>query len=95
MDIQLSKLIGHKIIVMGPGLFDPGLANPASGANDKLESVKLVAVDATGIWIESEEALNRIVDRFRVKPSAPGLAFFIPFSRIETIIASFDPTPVA
>jgi hypothetical protein len=83
MDLHLSKLIGHTIIVLGPAFFD----------QQKLESVKLVAVDASGIWIESEEALNHIVDRFRVKPSAPGLAFFIPFARIETILASLDPEP--
>ena len=55
----------------------------------KLETVTLVGVEASGIWIESEEAANRIADRFRVKPATPS-AFFIPFAQIVTILASND-----
>jgi hypothetical protein len=85
MEIQFSRLINHKIIVIGPEFFD----------KERLENVRLLGVDAAGIWIESEEVLNRIVDKYRVKPSAPGLAFFIPFGHITTILASFDPAPAA
>ena len=55
----------------------------------KLETVTLVGVEASGIWIESEEAANRIADRFRVKPATKS-AFFIPFAQIVTILASND-----
>ncbi len=82
MDIQLNKLINHKIIVIGPSFLD----------KEKLESVKLVGVEEAGIWIESERAANVIFDNFRVKPSSPGLAFFIPYTQIVTILASFDST---
>ena len=81
MEIELAKLIRHKIVVLGPKLLD-------SGAKDqKLETVVLVGVEPAGIWIESEEAANRIADRFHVKPAAPA-AFFIPFAQITAILAS-------
>jgi hypothetical protein len=81
MDMQLSKLIRRKIVVLGPKLLD------GQNVGQTLETVTLVGVDAAGIWIESEEAANRIAERFRVKPAAPS-AFFIPFAHITTIIAS-------
>jgi hypothetical protein len=83
MDMQLSKLIRRKIVVLGPALFDRG------SKDQKLETVTLVGVESSGIWVESEEALNRIADRFRVKPAAP-TALFIPFGQITTILASID-----
>lgn len=82
MEMQLAKLIRRKIVVLGPKLLDGGNEN-----RDHLETVTLVGVESSGIWIESEEAANRIADRFRVKPAAPA-AFFIPFTQITTILAS-------
>ena len=81
MDMQLSNLIHSKIVVLGPPLFD------SATKDQKLETVTLVGVESAGIWVESEEALNRIADRFRVKPAAAS-AFFIPFTQITTILAT-------
>lgn len=83
MEMQLANLLHRRIVVLGPRLFG-GETN-----QDKLETATLVGVEASGIWIESEEAANRIADRFRVKPAAPS-AFFIPFSQITTILASLE-----
>lgn len=83
MEIQLAKLIRRKIVVFGPPLLDSG------SKDQKLETVTLVGVDTTGIWIESESALNRLADRFRVKPAVPA-ALFIPFTQITAILASND-----
>jgi hypothetical protein len=83
MDMQLTKLIGRRIVVLGPQLLG------GDTGQDTLQTVTLVGVDQAGIWIESEEAANRIADRFRVKPAAPS-AFFIPFAQITTIIASIE-----
>jgi hypothetical protein len=85
MELQLSKLIHRKIVVIGPKFFD----------QEKLETVTLLAVEDAGIWIESAEAANVIVKKFGVKPSSSALAFFIPFSQITTILASFDSTATA
>ena len=73
MDMELRKLIGHRIVVMGPSFID----------NDKLQSVKLLAVEEAGIWIESEEAVDKILGRLQKKASAAALAFFIPFGQID------------
>lgn len=79
MEMQLAKLMHHKIVVLGPRLLD----------QEKLETVTLVGIDPAGIWIESQEAANRFASKFRVKPAAPS-AFFIPFAQITTIIASIE-----
>ena len=82
MAIELRKLIGHQVIVMGPSFID----------NDKLESVKLLAVEETGIWIESQDAVDRVIGRLQKKPSASSLAFFVPYGQIVTILAGFEST---
>jgi hypothetical protein len=84
MEIELRRLIGHQVIVMGPSFID----------NDKLESVKLLAVEETGIWIESQDAVDRVIGRLQKKPSASSLAFFVPFGQIVTILAGFESTSV-
>jgi len=81
MEMQLAKLIRRKIVVLGPKLLDTG------AKEQKLETVTLVGVETAGIWIESEEAANRIAEQFHVKPATPS-AFFIPFTQIVTILAS-------
>jgi hypothetical protein len=82
MAIELSSLIGHQVIVMGPSFID----------NEKLESVKLLAVEERGIWIESQEAVDRVIGRLQKKPSASSLAFFVPYGQIVTIMAGFEST---
>jgi len=84
MEMQLAKLLHRKIVVLGPKLLE------GNGKDEpKLETVTLVGVDQAGIWIESEEAANRIAAKFRVKPASPS-AFFIPFAQITTILANND-----
>jgi hypothetical protein len=84
MEMKLAKLIHRKIVVLGPKLLDGN-----SKDQPRLETVTLVGVDQAGIWIESEEAANRIAEKFHVKPATPS-AFFIPFAQITTILASND-----
>jgi hypothetical protein len=81
MKIELRKLIGHQVIVMGPAYLD----------KDKRRSVQLLAVEEQGIWIESQEAADNLVGSQK-RPSSAGLAFFIPFQQIVTIIAGFEPS---
>ena len=84
MAIELRSLIGHQVIVMGPSFID----------NDKLESVKLLAVEEAGIWIESQDAVDRVIGRLQKKPSSSSLAFFVPYGQIVTILAGFESTGV-
>lgn len=82
--MRLDQFVGRRVVVLGPKLLD----------QEKLETVMLVGVDDAGIWVESEEAANRIADRFRVKPAARS-AFFLPFAQITTIIANNEETAIA
>jgi hypothetical protein len=82
MELELRKLIGYQVIVQGPRFLE----------NDQLASVKLLAVEPAGIWIESQEAFARLVGNMAKKPTAAGLAIFIPFSQITTIVAGLDST---
>jgi hypothetical protein len=84
MEIELRQLVGHRVIVKGPNFLD----------NEKMQSVKLLAVEETGIWIESQEAMDKLVGNLSRKPSAAALAFFIPFGQIVTIVAGFEPSGV-
>ena len=84
MEIELRRLIGLQVIVMGPSFID----------NEELESVKLLAVEEAGIWIESKEAVDRVVGRLQKKISSSGLAFFVPYGQIVTILAGFEPIGV-
>ena len=84
MEIELRRLIGHQVIVMGPNFVD----------NEKLQSVKLLAVEEAGIWIEGQEAVDKIIGRLQKKPSTGGLAFFIPYGQITAIAAGFEPSGV-
>jgi hypothetical protein len=88
MEMQLAKMLHRKIVVLGPKLLD-GNSDGKSKDQARLETVTLVGVDQAGIWIESEEAANRIAEKFHVKPATPS-AFFIPFGQIVTILASND-----
>jgi hypothetical protein len=80
MELELRKLIGLQVVLMGPSFID----------NEKLESVKLLAVEDAGIWIESQNAVDRVVGKLQKKPSASGLAFFVPYAQIVTILAGID-----
>ena len=82
MEIELRQLVGHRVIVKGPNFLN----------SEKLESVKLLAVEEAGIWIESQEAMDKLVGNLSKKPSSAALAFFIPFGQIVTIVAGFEPS---
>jgi hypothetical protein len=84
MEIELRELVGHRVIVKGPNFLD----------SEKLESVKLLAVEEAGIWIESQEAMAKLVGNLSKKPSSAALAFFIPFGQIMTVVAGFEPSGI-
>ena len=81
MEIELRKLIGHRVIITGPTFVD----------NDKLQSVKLLAIEEAGLWIESEEAVEKILGRLQKRVSASAIAFFIPYTQITAVVAGFEP----
>jgi len=50
-----------------------------------------LAVEEAGIWIESQNAVDRVVGKLQKKPSSSSLAFFVPYGQIVTIMAGFEP----
>jgi hypothetical protein len=84
MEIELRGFIGRQIIVTGPSFID----------NEQLESVKLLAVEEAGIWIESQSAVDRVAGKLQKKPSSSSLAFFVPYGQIVSIMAGFEPSGV-
>jgi hypothetical protein len=84
MEIELRGFIGRQIIVTGPSFID----------NEQGESVKLLAVEEAGIWIESQSAVDRVVGKLQKKPSSSSLAFFVPYGQIVSIMAGFEPSGV-
>jgi hypothetical protein len=80
MEIELSKLVGRRVIIMGPRFLE----------NEKPQSVKILAVETAGIWIESQEATDKLIANLQRKPSSEGLAFFVPFAQITSIVAGVD-----
>jgi hypothetical protein len=71
----------RRFIVMGPDFVE----------NEKLQSVKLLAVEEAGIWIESQEAVDKVIGRLQKKPSSAALGFFVSYGQITTILAGFEP----
>ena len=84
MKIEFRELVDHRVIVKGPNFLN----------SEKLESVKLLAVEEAGIWIESQEAMDKLVGNLSKKPSSAALAFFIPFGQIVTVVAGFEPSGI-
>jgi hypothetical protein len=84
MEIELRRLINRQVVVLGPSFVD----------SEKLHSVKLLAVEEAGIWIESDEVADKIIGRLQKKPSSTALAFFVPYSQITTIAVGFEPSGI-
>jgi hypothetical protein len=84
MEIELRRVINRQVVVMGPSFID----------NEKLHSVKLLAVEDAGIWIESDEVAGKIIGGLSKKPSSTALAFFVPYSQITTIAVGVEPSGV-
>jgi hypothetical protein len=82
MEIELRRFIGRQVVVMGPAFVD----------SEKLQSVKLLAVEQAGIWIESQEAVDKVIGGLQKRPSSGALAFFIPYGQITSVVAGFEPS---
>ena len=81
MEIELRRLIGLQVIVMGPSFID----------NEKLESVKLLAVEDAGIWIQSQEAVDRIVGGLKRNPPHRVLPSSFPTHRLQRSSLASNP----
>jgi hypothetical protein len=52
--------------------------------------VKLHGIETHGIWIESQDFTNELMERFRFSSSRTTPLVFVPFDKVDFIIASLD-----
>ena len=75
----LANIVGEVIIARIP-LLDA----------ESLVLVKLHSIEADGIWIESQEFTNHLMQKFKLSSSRTTPLVFVPFARIDFILASLD-----
>jgi hypothetical protein len=76
---SLASMIGEVIIVRIP-LLDA----------DSMMLVKLHGIEAQGIWVESQDFTNQLMDKFQFSSSRTTPLVFVPFAKLDFIIASLD-----
>jgi hypothetical protein len=47
--------------------------------------VKVLGVDAGGVWIECQEATNQLLGQFNVPSSPTTFVFFLPYGEVQMI----------
>jgi hypothetical protein len=75
----LASMIGEMIIVRIP-LLDA----------ESMDLVKLHGVEALGIWIESQQFTDRLMEKFHLSSSRTTPIIFIPFDKVDFIVAALD-----
>ena len=75
----LASMVGEVIIARIP-LLDA----------ESMTLVKLHGIEAQGIWIESQDFTNELMERFRFSSSRTTPLVFVPFDKVDFIIASLD-----
>ena len=76
---SLASMIGEIIIVRIP-LLDA----------ERMILVKLHGIELHGIWIESQDFTNHLMEKFHFSSSRTTPIVFVPFVKLDFIIASLD-----
>jgi hypothetical protein len=76
---NLATMIGEVIIARIP-LFKA----------DAMILVKLHGVESQGIWIESQDFTNDLMEKFKFFSSRTTPLVFVPFDKVDFIVASLD-----
>ena len=76
---SLRSLVGEVVIIRS------SVINP-----DDMARVKLHRVDPEGVWVESQAFTDTIMERCNTATSETTLIQFIPFARVDFIVASID-----
>jgi hypothetical protein len=77
--ITLEKLIGREIVAFVP-FFD----------KVKWQHLKLINVEAAGIWVENRAILETILKVSGVTVTPKTAVFFLPFQQITFVLDSLD-----
>lgn len=78
---SLRNLIGTVIMASVPILKEPN-------ERDDFKKFKLHAVESAGLWLESQEITNEILDKEQMVASPGTLVLFIPFDKINLIVGA-------
>ncbi len=76
---SLQSMIGEVVIARIP-LLDA----------DGLMLVKLHAIEANGLWVESQDFTNQLMEEFHFVSSRTTPLVFVPFDKVDFIIAALD-----
>ena len=76
---NLASMIGEVIIVCIPLLNADGML-----------LVKLHGIEANGIWVESQDFTNQLMEKFHFSSSRTTPLVFVPFEKVDFIIGSLD-----
>ena len=57
---------------------------------DGMMLVKLHGVEANGLWIESQDFTNELMQKFHCFSSRTTLLIFIPFGKIDFVLGSLE-----
>jgi len=74
---SLKSMVGEMIILRVPAL-----------ESEEMSLVKLHTVEASGIWIESQDFTDAMMKKLQLTASATTLVLFVPFQSIEFIVGS-------
>ena len=74
---SLKSMVGEMIILRVPAL-----------ESEEMSLVKLHSVEASGIWIESQDFTDAMMKKMQLTASATTLILFVPFHSIEFIVGS-------
>ena len=77
MALWLRDMIGTFIVARIPAL-----------DHENMVLVRLRKVEASGIWVESQNFNETMLQKFGMAASATTLVLFVPFSGIEFIVSS-------
>jgi hypothetical protein len=78
--MQFTDLIGDSIFVKSP-LMDK---------DSKLTEVKLLGVEAGGLWIQSQVLTNAVLDFFGASSAGKTPIFFLPYHEIICVVTTID-----
>ena len=57
---------------------------------DGMMLVKLHGIEAQGIWVESQDLTNGLMEKFDFSSSRTTPLMFVPFAKVDFILASLD-----
>ena len=75
----LASMVGEVIVVRIPLLDD-----------ERMSLVKLHGIETYGIWIESQDFTNELMEKFQFSSSRTTPLVFVPFDKVDFIIAALD-----